>query len=111
MDKLKNPALIIGLLVLVGLAVLFIYTYQQDERPSANQQKNYECRDFDGEEHCTDIYLGLSEEYAIEKALNNRFTAKIKERDGDTNITNTDLGGRPVFFTVENGVIIKAEFN
>lgn len=111
MRNLKKSLIVAGLLIIAGLAVLFIYTTRQSENPSPNQKSDFECKTFDGEEHCTDMYLGLTEADAIEKARDNKFTAKIKERDGDTGIPNTDLGGRPIFFTVENGIVTKAKFN
>lgn len=112
MRNLKKPLLATGLLIVAALTITLIYiaVAQQGENSFFTHQRDHECALFNDEEYCTDVYLGLSETTAIQKAQDNLFTAKIKERDGDTEITNTDIGGRPVFFTVENGVVVKAEF-
>lgn len=93
------------MLAIIGLV---IYVQQQDEAPS-NSSSN--CIVSAGVRSCTEDYEGLNMREATDKAHKNKLTAKIREMDGDRDVINTDLGGTPIYFTINNDTVTKAELN
>ena len=76
----------------------------------AGNVTNGSCIETNQQQHCPEDYEGLNESAAYQKALDDSLAPKIKSRDGNTDVINTDLGGTLVYFTVENNIVVKAEF-
>lgn len=102
----KKHMIIIG--IVIGVILLIPAAYWVYSSMQANNSND--CINYQNKELCTNRYEGLSLNEAREKAQDDGLTVKIRSIDGDTHITNTDLGGTLIFFIIDNDTVTKAEF-
>lgn len=96
---------IVGVMLLLAIAAIGVLTFYL-----AGNFLNNRCIETNQQQYCPEDYENLNENAAYQKALGDGLAPKIKSRDGNTNVINTDLGGTLVYFTVENNIVVKAEF-
>jgi uncharacterized protein YxeA len=98
--------------VLVGLGLgALVWINQQSDEPNSIAKSEKNCTTYNGivDEQCSEDYTGLPVNEAGEKAEENGLFPKVAVRDGEGQIT-TDEGSTPIYFEVEDGVVVKAYF-
>jgi hypothetical protein len=110
MKKMKNKkAIIIGLIAVVVVAVATAFYFINSNQKAEEAVRNCESFGKADRQWCAEDYIGLTQSNAIEKAEMDGLVPKILRIDGIEQV-NTDDGSSPIFFEVENDVVVKAYF-
>lgn len=110
-----SKKIIISIVVLVILAGVAVGVLMSRDRQSTdtpvvtNSEKN--CTTYNGtiKEQCAEDYTNIPVNEAGEKAKENGLVPKVTKRDGKGQI-NTDEGSTPIYFEVEEGIVVNAYF-
>lgn len=106
----KVLTIVAVVIILSGLGIAaYVLSNRGNNEDGGTATKN--CTTYNGavEEQCAEDYIGLPREEAVNRARNAGLFPKVNKIDGEDQL-NTLEGSTPIYFEIENGIIVDAYF-
>lgn len=109
MNNKKVLVIVVSLLLIVGATSVYMVLKEDSSKNSANTPRTCTTYNNTVEEQCIEDYIGLTQEDAVARAKQYKYTPKIVSIDGVEQVVTSE-GGSPILLKVENGSVVGGSF-